>query len=164
MPVKPDVTVVEALPEHDQLIGMNMRSADAEEVWASSMMTPIQAVRESRRVSTHVWTGMINDEPACMFGVASACLVSGYGVPWLLGTDVIEKYSFAFIRQCRPYMELMQGVYPRLTNYVDDRNTVSRRWLKWLGFQIEEPAPYGPFHKPFRKFEMRRELECAIQS
>ncbi|WP_455153310.1 hypothetical protein [Bradyrhizobium cenepequi] len=43
--------------------------------------------------------------------------------------------------------------YPILRNFVDDRNTVSIRWLRWLGFKLHDPVVIGGH--VFRIFELR---------
>jgi hypothetical protein len=48
----------------------------------------------------------------------------------------------------------MLADYPVLRNYVDQRNTVSIRWLRWLGFRMGEPAVMGAARVPFVPFEM----------
>jgi len=48
----------------------------------------------------------------------------------------------------------MLAVYPRLVNHVDERNEASKRWLSWLGFELGEPEPHGPFGIPFRPFRL----------
>lgn len=91
-----------------------------------------------------------------MFGVAPASLVGGLGVPWMIGTDAIERYQFTFLRHCRPCVDQMRLLYDTLVNWVDDRNVVAQRWLRWLGFHVEQPEPYGPDGIPFRRFTWRR--------
>ena len=49
----------------------------------------------------------------------------------------------------------MAGGYTWLVNWVDDRNTCAIRWLKWMGFTIHEPEPYGVANLPFRRFDMK---------
>ena len=47
--------------------------------------------------------------------------------------------------------------FPFMFNYVDARHTDAIRWLKWLGFEFDEAAPYGPFDLPFYRFTMGEE-------
>ena len=47
--------------------------------------------------------------------------------------------------------------FPYMFNYVDVRHKEAIRWLKWLGFTLNEPTPYGPFGLPFHKFHMGEE-------
>jgi RimJ/RimL family protein N-acetyltransferase len=43
-------------------------------------------------------------------------------------------------------------LFGRLENYVHAENKASVRWLKWLGFTMDEAAPYGPRGENFIHF------------
>lgn len=135
-------------------IGSRMRRADREEVWASAKVGPLTAMIESFNVSPMVWTGEVDGEPVCMFGVGAVNILSQRGAPWLLGVEGLERYSFAFLRRNRPIIKEMIGTFSYLENYVDARNTTSIRWLRWLGFTIEKPQPHGHMMLPFHRFWM----------
>lgn len=146
------VTVRTARIEDALVVAANMREADRREVWASSRSTPGQAIRESLRVSTSAWVAYYDGHPVGVFGVAPLNMIAGIGSPWLLGADELVKRPVRFLRRCRPYVRKMLQVYPKLVNHVDDRNEASKEWLRWLGFELGEPEPYGPFGLPFRPF------------
>ena len=106
-------------------------------------------------VSTKAYAGIINDEVVTIFGVASGSLLTGLGVPWLVGTDLLEQHQKTFLRRCKPILKQMLGQYPTLMNYVDERNHIAKAWLHWLGFQIEEAKPAGLLQLPFHRFTLR---------
>lgn len=148
------VTVVPATVEAAEFVGQHLRASDRDEVWASHKEDPIVACIASVGASTMAWAGYYDDRPVCVFGVAPVNLLGGIGSPWLLGTDELATHSLRFLRRCRPYVRRMLGVYPTLVNHVDDRNEASKEWLRWLGFELGEPAPHGPFGLPFRPFKL----------
>ena len=148
------VTVRAARLEDALVVAANMREADRREVWASSHSTPERAIRESLRVSTSAWVGYYDGVPVCVFGVAPLNMIAGIGSPWLLGTETLAERPASFLRRCRPYVRKMLAVYPKLVNHVDERNEASKRWLSWLGFELGEPEPHGPFGIPFRPFRL----------
>ena len=148
------VTVRAARLEDALVVAANMREADRAEIWASSRSTPERAIRDSLRVSTAAWVGYYDGVPVCAFGVAPLNMVAGIGSPWLLGTDGLTQRPASFLRRCRPYVRKMLAVYPKLVNYVDDRNEASKAWLSWLGFEISEPEPHGPDGAMFRPFKL----------
>lgn len=76
--------------------------------------------------------------------------------PRLVGTDDLERYQRTFLRRCRKVVAAMLSVYPYLENYVDARNHVAKAWLHWLGFRLEEAAPYGALGLNFHRFHMER--------
>lgn len=147
--------VVPATLLHAQYIAPRMREADVQEIWAVGHRQPYDALVRSMHLSADPATGMVNGHPICMFGVGVPNLLSTIGTPWLLGTPEIEKYAKKFLRLNKSYIDLIKVDFDLLYNWVDQRNTASIRWLKWLGFTLSPPAPYGIEQKMFHYFEMR---------
>ena len=132
----------------------NMRKHDVQEVNAATRMGVRNAVETSLNLSTYAKTGLVNDELVCMWGVCPISLISSSGSPWMLGTDLIEKKQRIFLRRSKPWLEDIKKDYKTLENHVDERNTLSVRWLKWLGFEMNEAEPYGVNGELFHKFTM----------
>lgn len=147
--------IVEATLEHATELGVWMCKPDMEEVWAAGHLTPREATRSSLLVSRDAWTGLADGQVVCMFGVGSPMICSTVGVPWLLATDQLQKHARPFLRRNRKMVRRMMGSYSILRNFVDARNTTSIRWLKWLGFKVLPPEPFGVDSLPFHPFEMR---------
>lgn len=128
-----------------------MRAADVAEM-AALGKTVEEALRDSLRVSDWTMTGLVDGAPVCMFGVAGVSVLGGIGAPWMLATDGLEAAQVPFLRACRPVVQAMRASYPRLINVVDERNTVARRWLRWLGFRFDLPPMdfNGQAFLPFR--------------
>ena len=146
--------VVTASPDHIPHIAAHMRQADRDEVAASHGITPLAAMEMSLRRSRRAWTIMSPaGVPVGMFGVGDTNILAGVGSPWLLGTDELPRHAIIFLRQC-PYWvgQLLEG-YTVLRNCVDDRNKLSIRWLKWLGFDVGKPVAFKG--QLFRMFEMK---------
>lgn len=148
------IRVVRATFDHALQVAEHMREDDRREVWASSRMTPWESTTDCLRVSTSAWCGLSEGMPVCIFGVAPVNLIAGVGSPWMLGTDELADKPISALRHCRPYVGRMLRVYSRLENYVDDRNEKSKEWLRWLGFTLEEPRPYGHAGVMFRPFSL----------
>lgn len=151
-----DVLIRTATLEDINCLAANLRPADLEEIKASSTLPPHQALINSLKTSTHVWTGFVDGELTCVMGVGPRCAISQEGTPWMIGTPAIDRHAVTFLRHCRDVLQQMLSAYPYLRNYVDMRNTKSIRWLKWLGFTIQDPVLYGPRKLPFHPFELRR--------
>lgn len=146
--------VVEAMPEHVPLITADVRQADIDELYAASEITPELAMWKGLAVSTHAWVGFIDHEPVCMFGVVPRSVLSGRGIPWMIGTNALDRHAAEFLKGCRPQVAEMRSVYNLLENYVDARNTKAIRWLRWLGFEIGPAQPHGPHAAPFHYFKL----------
>lgn len=137
-----------------------VRQADRDEITGALGIPMADALRDgitdSRKASKIVVDGLV----VAVFGDAPYSLLGGLGVPWLISTIHVEQYPKAFLAVCKPEVAEMLTRHVDLVNFVDVRNTVAIRWLKWLGFQFDDPAPYGPRGMLFQRFWMRR-APCA---
>lgn len=147
--IKPDMELI-------RHIASNMREADQIEVWASHRHSPLQALMSGWKVSKLSAIISVNGDPCVMLGVASKTLLSDEGTPWLLGTNSAVKHARQFIDLVPPVINEMFTVYNRLSNYVHVDNLVSKRWLKRIGFELDEPEPYGITGELFHKFHLEK--------
>jgi hypothetical protein len=150
-----DIKVIPAIADHIPYLADHMRVADVSEVLAMSGRKPFDALDRSLSSSDVCFTATCDDVPMCMFGVGTVNMLSRVGVPWLLGTDDVEKHYRPFSRGSVFWRDYMTARYDLLINAVDTRNTMSMRWLKWLGFTLHEAMPMGVSKIPFHPFELR---------
>lgn len=148
------MAVYEVRPATDELlaeVASRPRSADVEELWAAGRLTPLEAVQMGQRFG-EAYIGMVDGEPVCAFGVTPISALSGLGAPWMVGSTALDAHFRGFLRGCGPVVRAMLSQWPRLVNYVDARNLRAVKWLKWLGFIILPPVPYGHDGLPFHPF------------
>ncbi|TNV22124.1 hypothetical protein FH968_04415 [Buttiauxella sp. B2] len=145
-----------ATTEHVQAILPSVRQADIDEFIAASGQTPEEVLNLALRVSTRAWAGIADGNVVNIFGVAPASLLGGKGIPWMVGSDHIDLHKRAFLKGSRLALVGMLELYPHLENYVDQRNHLAKAWLHWLGFKLEDPAPYGVQGLPFHRFHMEK--------
>jgi hypothetical protein len=144
--------VVRFQPEHGKHIVANMRELDRKEIYYQSLLDAETAVRITLANSVAAWTGLWDGEPAVIWGVARRSKLGRVGVPWLLGTDAMDNAPLKIARQSRAYVERFASVFPRMENHVLAENRRAVVWLRWLGFDMEEAKPFGPFGAPFIRF------------
>lgn len=155
-----DVEVVPADVSHIASIAARMRDADVREVMAVSGRTPREALEISLRNTSLAWTGLINGRPEVMFGVGDLNILTSTAAPWLLGTVAVETNYRQFLRRSLDWRDQLLRRYDVLKNVVDDRNEVSKRWLRWMGFELSDPIALGVNGEMFRLFELRRRNVC----
>lgn len=153
--------IVPATEAHAIEIAENMRQADVEEIWASSRSLPMASTTRSFRVSRDpkiiecVWhdtkTGTADSKAMCIFGVTTPTALSRIGCPWMLGHKDLPLHAKPFLKLSREYVRQIKQDYDILINWVDARNTLSLRWMKWVGLQVFPPEPFGPDQLPFHK-------------
>ena len=147
---------IEPTREHIEVIATNMRQADVDEVWASNCHTPLESLIVGWNISDYSAIAMVDDEPCVMLGLVIRDILSGTGAPWLLGTENALKHRRHFITQVPAVIDEMLNICPVLFNYVHVKNRISIRWLKRIGFVIDEPLSYGVGSELFHKFHLER--------
>jgi len=128
-----------------------LRQADLDECLASHGVNGDQAILLSYNNSTVTYVAEIDGVVICMFGVVK---YADGGYPWLLGTDLMSTIPVTFLKQSRKYIYGFLKEFKHLENYVDARNSLSIQWLKWLGFHMEDPKPYGMNQELFHRFTL----------
>ena len=124
-----------------------LRFADKREILDSVGLNPYQAIRQGFVLSEICLTIVdTKDVPVGIFGVGSD------GAIWLLATPEIKRIRFSFLRESRKVVNLLNHKYKLLWNYVDCRNELHLRWLKWCGFKFLRKINYGVNQKPFYEF------------
>lgn len=125
---------VRASTQHDVefILGKGLRAQDQLELDSMGIDTR-QALEHGLKYSKPgSLTVTVSSNPAAMFGVSP--MLPGCGLVWLLGTEDILKVSTQFLRESRKWLDHISSEYDMVGNMVHESNSVSIRWLKWLGF------------------------------
>lgn len=139
-------------PEDGEYIAANIRASDRKEIYYLAALKPLPAIRTTAAMSDYAWTAFVDDRPALIFGVCRRTTMSDTGMPWALGTDEADRHVTEYARQSRMFFDGITQAYSRLENYALAENVKTIRWLKWMGFDMEEPAPHGCFGSLFVRF------------
>lgn len=134
----------------------NLRAADISEIWAAHRREPDEAVRMCVEDAMFSCVVYVAKQPAAIFGINPKNILGREATIWMLSTDELEKIGRRFVRHSRRYIDIMLDFYPYLFNYVDARNSISIKWLRWCGARIMEAKPYGPDKIPFHFFYFSR--------
>ena len=128
-----------------------VRQEDLDEIKASDNALPLQALTYPFQQLNHKTYSIIGTEQEGvigMFGVVPSNK-NDYGVAWLLSSPELLNHTIQFLRECPKWVKEMGQDYKYLYNYVDVRNNVGNKWLKFLGFNLIETVNYGYEKKPF---------------
>lgn len=132
-------------------IANNIREDDRREILAVSGGDPLDALVQGFMFSDKPRTVLAGNTVCAMFG--SGQVEPNVGAVWLLGTDDINNISRQFLRESKKWLDELYENYDLLFNYVDERNTVHIKWLKWLGFDfIKRHEQFGVGQLPFFEF------------
>lgn len=144
-------------PADIAFLAANMRQADIAE---------IQAAGDARSLFDVVRDGVFDSdlcvavescgELLCIGGAAGRSLMSSKGIAWMLCTKAIEKHNRLFLLHGRDCVRVLLLRYASLHNCVDANNVKSIRWLKKMGFAIQEPLPHPISGRMFCRFSISR--------
>jgi len=95
---------------------------------------------------------IVNSEnkPVAIFGIND--VGNNVGAIWLLATDKLKDIQYSFLRENKKVIDFLNTKYKILWNFVDCRNSLHIRWLKWCGFKFINKQNYGVLNKPFYEF------------
>lgn len=134
-------------------VAKHLRKCDRKEIKAATGRDHLEVILQSRAVS--LWTDavLINGEPVAIMGVAPMDDERSRGIPWCVGTRVMDKYPKQVLKVGRQVVNEMYMAFPILVNYVDQRNKKAINLLNHLGFLlVEVDAEFGAAKIPFIRF------------
>jgi len=117
---------------------------------AAAMPNAEKILQRWLRNSEEVWLGMHDDKVACVYGLAPPTTISNRAYLWLLTTELVDQHKFLFIRHSQLVIEDALKRYDVIVGNVAVGNTSARKWLRWLGAEIDVPE------KGFSRFVIRR--------
>lgn len=150
------VTIREARSSDANELAGNMRDCDRAEVSAATTLAPLEAVQGAIAASSECWAAEADGTLLCVFGIAPYERDPDRAAPWFLATDAIARHGFVLAVKSREFVARLSAAYAVLDNVVYARNEPALQWLRWLGFTVEAPAPYGPYGEPFCRFHKMR--------
>jgi hypothetical protein len=146
--------IVPTEQKHVEELSHTMRAADVRECWAANHFSPYDALKHSLCHTENPRTGLYNNNVMCIWGIGKVTYLSKEGIPWMLTSKLVEHHYREFLRQGPTLLKEIKKEAVVLVNMVDARNKRSIRWLKWLGFTIHDPVPFGPDDVLFHPFIM----------
>ena len=149
--------MIEYLPvsnEHVSHLVSNMRELDQKELIATVNWSFERILTHSVKTSVRSASVVIDGELVCIMGVTVKSMLGGEGCPWLIGTNKLNKHKKALVSESVRLLPEVMGGFERLENFVHSENKPAIRYLKYLGFTLHSPEPYGCKGEMFHKFEM----------
>ena len=130
--------------EAAQDVASNMREDDLRELVEGHGEDPMTYLTHEAQRGICVYFEVPNGRIAGMAGVEED------GIIWMLCTDAINDYPITFAREARRWIQSRPE--PLLWNYMDPRNEVHKKLLKFLGFKFLREVPFGPNKLSFIEF------------
>ena len=134
--------------EDIKYLAPRLRQADKEEILASVGLTPYEALMIGYLENVIVFTIVNkNNEPVAIFGIND--VGNNVGAIWLVATNKLKDIQYSFLRENKKVIDFLNTKYKILWNFVDCRNSLHIKWLKWCGFKFINKKNYGVLNKPF---------------
>lgn len=102
------------------------------------------------------WTGLADDQIACMWGLISPSILSESAYLWLLTSPLIDEHKFAFVRHSQLVLRSILEDFPVITGHVLADQERSKKWLSWLGVTFKPSIDHGQTR--LIPFELRRAI------
>lgn len=84
------------------------------------------------------------DIPVCMGGAWHLDKdEQGVGVVWMLCTDEIVNHKISLLKELKKEFQDYDKKFWFLYNFIFYKNEFAKTWLKWLGFNFNNPRPAG---------------------
>ncbi len=145
-------------PSHLSSVATRMRQSDVDEIWASNLIRPLDALTLGLKCSTICDTVFKDELSLAIYGIVPNPKLAGTASIWMLGTNELSTVLHAFGSMTRDVIKELHEQFPILYNYVDIRNRNCIAWLKFQGAIFEDPKPYGIAKLPFAYFQIRRKV------
>jgi len=105
-----------------------------------------ETIRDCMKYCPFLWRGMVNDNVACVWGLAPATILSDKAYIWLYTTKYADEHPFLLVRYSQIMMEHMLKQFSLIVGHTQAENTRAIKWLKWLGAEFGFPnGKYIPF-------------------
>ena len=130
-------------------VASNIRDDDRRELIEGHGITPYEYLVEYEAEKGEcIYFQVPNGRIAGMAGVDAEGECKG--MVWMLCTNAINDYPLTFAREAKRWIESRPE--PLLWNYMDPRNAVHKKLLKFLGFKFLREVPFGPNKLSFIEF------------
>lgn len=57
---------------------------------------------------------------------------------WMLGTEDIDENWISFLKGSRKVVDILQGTYQKIENFIPIDHDHTIMWLQWCGFELDE--------------------------
>ena len=143
-------------PSDDDIdyLSASLRHADLQEIAAASGESPWEVIRRGRAISSECKVGISasDNNPFVIWGVVPVPGTEAAAI-WMLATPEIETNAMLFLRRSRDEVDELNKLHDVLFNYVDARNALHIKWLRWVGCQfIRRHERHGVEQRPFLEF------------
>jgi hypothetical protein len=144
-----------------EVLALRLRAADLLEIQAALGASPGVVLLRGVEASDPCYAVVDGPSVLALFGVVPMVGRLDAGSVWLLASEDFAARSSFIVRWSKSWIARLHERYRVLTNYVDARNEVHLRWLRWCGFVfVRRIEHFGVMGLPFYEVRRERDLSC----
>lgn len=128
----------------------------------SGGLHPAHAIQQSISMSCYVRAGVIDGHCEALWGLTEVSPAWGSYQPWMVMSDWAERNPFTFMRLSKRYIDEVFTQANYLSNYVHTTNEFSQRWLRRIGFTVDEQETIVNGH-PWYQFHWERQANVHYE-
>lgn len=136
-------------------VARNISFPDRAEIMAAVGTGPEAALHYCFLMSFRCWSVVYEGRCAFVFGLAREDWK--WVTPWAFSTPEVSRFPVAFLKGSRSVTARLFARYPYMRSRVDARHGKSIAWLRFMGFTLGKPQPYGVYGMDFIPFSHSKE-------
>lgn len=136
----------------------HLTEADRVELFAGGHKSVEKVIRDAVRKSKACIVAVYEDKPLTIYGLYKSSVLGNGGIPWMLTTHQSKQYRREYMVYTRLVIDEMLEECDVLSNYVHAKNRISIKWLKALGFTIDEPEENPITKELFHRFHLSKRI------
>lgn len=117
-----------------QILKDGLRASDLEELGGLGRDPKECLLSGLRGCGALVFTVFVDRHPVAMFGAAP--IEPGVASVWLLGTEGLNRARRELLMDAPVWLDMLNMIYPTLTNFVSEDNVGTIFWLERMGFEF----------------------------
>ena len=125
----------------DDYVNIKIHPSNVEELNVVTGIEPGLCLAMLWEVSKNKTSVFVKGKLICLFGI----------VPphnfWLLFSDGITKLPLSFFKESRKVVKTLHQQYGFIDGYIYIKNEFALKWAKFIGWNIDDPAPQGKYNK-----------------
>lgn len=129
-------SVSPATPADADLLAPRLRDSDLAEIAAGDGREPGEALRHS--VANAKFALALREPsgaPVSMLGVGWVAANPRAGHAWFVSSPALDAFALVFLEHVRGSFDALVAGHDVVSNWIHEPNTVTVRWLTWLGFE-----------------------------
>lgn len=141
--------IVPTTIEHINYISSHLKEDEKREVFRMGHPDPHHLLRYSFVISSVCYTWVYNHIPLLVAGIGKYSVFDDFSTIWLASTPHASNHKTTLIRNSKRMLALLNNDNKILGTHIDGELKSTLKWVKLLGFTVDEGEPISPYNHIF---------------